>query len=68
MLEFVDAALKALPQGAMGADTAIEPHASEVPGTGCITLLPVTTEGGGEEDEESWVGGPARKLAGDIAG
>ncbi|WP_164125786.1 hypothetical protein, partial [Stenotrophomonas maltophilia] len=45
----------------------VEPHASEVPGPGTVTLWPPVTEGGGEADEEEWVSDATRKLAGDIA-
>lgn len=67
VLEFVDAALGALPDPGMGALTDLEPHASEVPGPGSVTLWPVTAEGGTEAEEEEWVGDATRKLAGDIA-
>ncbi len=43
-----------------------EPHASEVPGPGSVTLWPVTIAGG-DEDEEQWVSDATRALAGRIA-
>jgi ATP-dependent helicase/nuclease subunit A len=67
VLEFVDAALGTLPAPGMGDLSDAEPHASEVPGPGTVTLWPVRVEGGSEADEEEWVGDATRKLAGDIA-
>lgn len=67
VLEFVDAAIGALPAPGMGDLSDAEPHASEVPGPGTVTLWPVTIEGGSQADEEEWVGDATRKLAGDIA-
>jgi ATP-dependent helicase/nuclease subunit A len=65
VLEFVDAALGVLPGEGMGTDT--EQHASEVPGPGTVTLWAPVTEGGGEADEEEWVGDATRALARKIA-
>ncbi|NYT39596.1 double-strand break repair helicase AddA [Sphingomonas sp. R-74633] len=67
VLEFVDAALGALPLPGMGELSDAEEHASEVPGPGTVTLWPPVTEGGSEADEEEWVSDATRKLAGDIA-
>ncbi|NIJ20376.1 ATP-dependent helicase/nuclease subunit A [Sphingomonas naasensis] len=67
VLEFVDAAIGTLPAPGMGDLSDAEPHASEVPGPGTVTLWPVTVEGGSEAEEEEWVGDATRKLAGDIA-
>lgn len=67
VLEFVDAALGALSAPGLGDLSDAEPHASEVPGPGTVTLWPATAEGGSEADEEEWVGDTTRKLAGDIA-
>ncbi|MDT8758310.1 double-strand break repair helicase AddA [Sphingomonas psychrotolerans] len=67
VLEFVDAAIAGLPEPGMGDLSDAEPHASEVPGPGTVTLWPATTEGGSDSDEEEWVGDTTRKLAGDIA-
>jgi len=68
ILEFVDAAIDSLPEGALGQFSAPEQHASEVKGPGSVTLWPLTIAGGSEEDEEEWVGDATRKLAADIAG
>ncbi|WP_239987380.1 double-strand break repair helicase AddA [Sphingosinithalassobacter portus] len=67
VLEFVDAAIAALPEPGMGSLSEPEPHASEVKGPGTVTLWPCTVAGGSEEDEEEWVDDATRKLAGDIA-
>lgn len=67
VLEFVDAAIGALPMPGMGELSDVEAHASEVPGPGTVTLWPPVTEGGSEADEEEWVSDATRKLAGDIA-
>lgn len=67
VLEFVDAAIGVLPMPGMGELSDVEPHASEVPGPGTVTLWPPVTEGGSEADEEEWVSDATRKLAGDIA-
>ncbi len=67
VLEFVDAAIGALPAPGMGDLSDAEPHASEVPGPGTVTLWPPVTEGGTEADEEEWVSDATRKLAGDVA-
>lgn len=67
VLEFVDAAIGALPEPGMGAFSDAEEHASEVPGPGTVTLWPPVVEGSSDEEEESWVSDATRKLAGDIA-
>jgi ATP-dependent helicase/nuclease subunit A len=67
VLEFVDAAVAALPDNAMGEHSAIEAHASEVPGPGTVTLWPPTVAGGDDEGEEDWITDSTRRLAGDIA-
>ena len=67
VLEFVDAAIGALPLPGMGDLSDAEEHASEVPGPGTVTLWTPVTEGGSEADEEEWVSDATRKLAGDIA-
>jgi ATP-dependent helicase/nuclease subunit A len=67
VLQFVDAALAALPEPGMGALSDLEAHASLVEGPGTVSLWPVTIEGGSEADEEEWIGDATRKLAGDIA-
>jgi ATP-dependent helicase/nuclease subunit A len=65
VLEFVDAAIAALPAPGMGTDT--EAHASEVPGPGTVTLWPPVTDGASEAEEEGWVSDATRKLAGETA-
>lgn len=67
ILEFVDAAIAALPENAMGEHSVIEAHASEVPGRGVVTLWPITTDGATEEEEEGWINDVTRQLAGRIA-
>lgn len=67
VLEFVDAALAALPEPGMGEFSDLEPHASEVPGPGTVTLWAPTVAGGSDEDEEGWVDDATRKLATDLA-
>ncbi|HWU96128.1 MAG TPA: UvrD-helicase domain-containing protein, partial [Sphingomonas sp.] len=67
VLEFVDAALGALPAPGMGELSDREEHASEVPGPGTVMLWPPVTEGGSEADEEEWVSDATRELAGRIA-
>lgn len=67
ILEFVDAALAKLPAPGMGELSEAEPHASEVPGPGSVTLWPMTVDGGDEPDEEEWVTEAVRKHARRIA-
>ncbi|WP_404373939.1 double-strand break repair helicase AddA [Sphingomonas sp. MMS24-J45] len=67
VLEFVDAAIEALPEPGLGAIADREVHASEVPGPGTVTLWPLVVAGGSEEDEESWVSDSTRELARQIA-
>lgn len=67
VLEFVDAAIAALPTPGMGALSDVEPHASEVPGPGSVTLWAPVVEGGSEAEEEEWVSDATRALAGRIA-
>ncbi len=67
MLEFVDAAIDALPEAAMGEHSAIEPHASEVPGPGTVTLWAPMLAGSDEGDEEGWIDEATRRLAKRIA-
>jgi ATP-dependent helicase/nuclease subunit A len=66
VLEFVDAAIGALPVPGMGID-APEPHASEVPGPGTVTLWAPTVVETAGEDEEGWVDDSTRVIARDIA-
>lgn len=65
VLEFVDAAVAALPEPGMGTDT--ELHASRVDGPGTVMLWPPVVAGGDPEDEESWVDDATREVANRIA-
>lgn len=67
VLEFVDAAIDALPDPALGDLEERAVHVSEVPGPGTVTLWPLVVAGGSEEDEESWVSDSTRELARQIA-
>ena len=67
VLEFVDAALELLPEPGMGLIADRELHASEVPGPGTVSLWPLVVAGGGDEEEEGWIGDATRALAGQIA-
>ncbi|HWK36199.1 double-strand break repair helicase AddA [Sphingomonas sp.] len=67
ILEFVDAAIGALPGTGMGDLTDIEAHASEVKGPGRVTLWTPTEAGGEDDDEEGWIDDAIRKHAGRIA-
>ena len=66
VLEFVDAALAAVPAPALGTGMAL--HASEVPGPGVVELWPPETGAAGpEEGEEDWLDDATRALARRIA-
>jgi ATP-dependent helicase/nuclease subunit A len=67
VLEFVDAAVAAIPEPSLGAFEAPEPHRSEVAGPGTVTLWPPVIAGGDADDEENWVDEPVRELAKKIA-
>lgn len=67
VLEFVDAAIEAIPEPGLGTIAEREPHASEVDGPGTVTLWPLTIAGGSEEDEEGWIADSTRALASQIA-
>jgi ATP-dependent helicase/nuclease subunit A len=69
VLQFVDAAVAAIPEPGLGTFDPPEPHASEVPGPGRVTLWPPVAAGGDgdAEGEEGWVDEPVRILAGRIA-
>ncbi|TDN79949.1 double-strand break repair helicase AddA [Stakelama pacifica] len=67
VLEFVDAAIAALPQPGMGSFSESEPHASEVAGPGRVTLLPPVVEGGSDAEEEGWVDDATREVAKRVA-
>ena len=65
ILEFVDAALGAIPEPGLGAP--LEQHASEVKGPGAVELWPPVAAGGDPDDEESWVDDATREVAKRIA-
>jgi len=65
ILEFVDAAVAALPEPGMGTES--EAHASRVAGPGTVTLWPPVVAGGDPEDEEGWVDDATREVANRIA-
>ena len=65
ILEFVDAALGAIPEPGLGAP--LEQHASEVKGPGAVELWPPVAAGGDPEDEESWVDDATREVARRVA-
>ena len=67
ILEFVDAAVEAIGEPGLGAVGAIEEHASEVPGPGCVELWPPVIAGGSDEDEEGWIDDAVRAQATQIA-
>jgi ATP-dependent helicase/nuclease subunit A len=67
VLEFVDAAISALPAPGMGALSDVEEHASEVRGPGTVTLWPAVSAGPDAADEESWIDDATRRLASDLA-
>lgn len=65
ILEFVDAAVAALPEPGMGTES--EAHASRVAGPGTVTLWPPVVAGGDPEDEEGWIDDATREVANRIA-
>lgn len=65
ILEFVDAAVAALPEPGMGTES--ETHASRVAGPGTVTLWPPVVAGGDPEDEEGWIDDATREVANRIA-
>ena len=67
VLEFVDAAVAAIPDPGLGTFEPPEPHASEVAGPGTVTLWPPVVAGGGDDEEEAWVDDQVRELAGRVA-
>ncbi len=68
VLEFVDAAVAALPAPGMGLLSDAEVHRSEVQGPGEVLLWPPTVIGESSDDaEEGWVDDATRALAGEIA-
>ncbi|THD36739.1 MAG: double-strand break repair helicase AddA [Sphingomonas sp.] len=67
ILEFVDAAIGAMPAGGMG-DVALETHVSRVAGPGQVNLWsPTLADEGAEEAEEGWVPDAVRAHATRIA-
>lgn len=66
VLEFVDAAIAALPDPGMGIDTP-ETHDSEVPGPGTVTLWAPTVVEAAGDDEEGWIDDSTRVIARQIA-
>ena len=65
ILEFVDAAVAALPEPGMGTES--ETHASRIAGPGTVTLWPPVVAGGDPEDEEGWIDDATREVANRIA-
>lgn len=65
ILEFVDAAVAALPEPGMGTES--ETHASRVAGPGTVTLWPPVVAGGDPEDEEGWIDDATREVANRVA-
>ncbi len=66
ILDFVDAAIAALPEGGLGVDDN-ERHASKVEGPGRVNLWSPTIAGGEDEGEEGWVADAVRAHATRIA-
>jgi ATP-dependent helicase/nuclease subunit A len=66
VLEFVDAAIAALPDPGMGID-APETHDSEVPGPGTVALWAPTVVEAAGDDEEGWIDDSTRMIARQIA-
>ncbi|MFM9828206.1 MAG: double-strand break repair helicase AddA [Sphingomonas sp.] len=67
VLEFVDAAIAALPPPGLGVDRADERHVSRVTGPGSVTLWPPVIAGGSESDAEGWIDDATRGVATKIA-
>ncbi|WP_375396172.1 double-strand break repair helicase AddA [uncultured Sphingomonas sp.] len=68
ILEFVDAAVAALPPPGLGDIDTIEPHASRVEGPGRVTLWqPTTVAAEDDEGEEGWIADAVRSHATRIA-
>lgn len=69
ILSFVDASIAALPPGALGAFSDIEPHGTRVPGNGLVSLWRPDLGGASdaEGEEEGWVDDATRALAKRIA-
>lgn len=67
ILEFVDSVIDTVGADALGLADGIEPHASQVPGAGTVTLLPPVIAGGSDDDEEAWIDDAVRENATRIA-
>ncbi|SFP62794.1 double-strand break repair helicase AddA [Sphingomonas rubra] len=69
ILRFVDAAVAQVPEPGLGAIGQVEEHASEVPGSGGVTLWPPVVAGAAEDadGEEGWIDDSVRELAARIA-
>ncbi|MHA3840135.1 double-strand break repair helicase AddA [Sphingomonas aestuarii] len=67
ILEFVDAAIAAMPEGGMGSHSDAEPHASEVKGPGRVTLWSPTLAVSEDAEEEGWIDDAVRAHAKRIA-
>jgi ATP-dependent helicase/nuclease subunit A len=66
ILEFVDAAIEALPDPGLGVDQ-LERHASRVPGPGRVSLWSPTIAGDADDGEEGWIADAVRLHADRIA-
>ena len=66
VLDFVDAAIGAMPDLGMGVD-ALDLHLSKVTGPGQVNLWSPTLAGGEDEGEEGWIGDSVRAHATRIA-
>jgi ATP-dependent helicase/nuclease subunit A len=68
VLQFVDAAMGALHEDALGPGVELRAHASEVPGPGLVELWPPIVSGEGEDEgPEEWVDDAVRRNAARIA-
>ncbi|VVT06087.1 DNA helicase [Sphingomonas sp. EC-HK361] len=67
ILEFVDSVIDTVGADALGLADGVEPHASQVPGAGTVTLLPPVVAGGSGDDEEGWIDDAVRENATRIA-
>jgi ATP-dependent helicase/nuclease subunit A len=67
VLEFVDKAIEAMPEPALGQIDSVEPHASRVPGPGRVSLWSPTIAGDADDGEEGWIADAVRLHADRIA-
>jgi ATP-dependent helicase/nuclease subunit A len=67
VLEFVDRAIEAMPEPALGQIDRVEPHASRVPGPGRVSLWSPTIAGDADDGEEGWIADAVRLHADRIA-